>query len=210
MYVPPRYRVSDDQEIDSFIRANGFATLVSHGSEGLMATHVPVELDYEDGVRCLRGHVSKANPQWKQLEGSPDAMIVFLGPHTYITPTWYDHANVPTWNYQAVHVYGTIRVVHAPDGLSPSLRTLAEHYEPQTNLPPRFDFDAMPDDLRTAELKGIVGFSMRAERVDTAFKLSQNRSASDRARIIAELRMREDDASHQIAEAMERFQGGRG
>src|SRR5688572_30446298 len=107
MYVPPRYQVTDDAEIDRFVRAHGFATPVSHGRDGLIATHIPVELDYEsDGVRRLRGHVSKANPQWRQLGESKEAMVVFLGPHTYISPTWYDHPNVPTWNYQAVHFYG--------------------------------------------------------------------------------------------------------
>jgi transcriptional regulator len=206
MYVPPRYRVMDDAEIDRFVHAHGFATLVSHGRDGLMATHIPVELDYDsDGVRLLRGHVSKANPQWRQLGESGEAMVVFLGPHTYVSPTWYDHPNVPTWNYQAVHFYGTVRVTAAPDEMSPALRTLAEHYEPSTLPPPRFDFDAMPSDLRAAELKGIVGFWMRVTRVEAAFKLSQNRHEPDRARITAELMARGDDASREIAEAMRRL-----
>jgi transcriptional regulator len=213
MYVPPRYRVTDDAEIDAFVRDHGFATLVSHGSDGLMATHVPIELSYDpDGVRVLHGHVSKANPQWRQLQESvqesvqesKEAMLVFLGPHTYISPTWYDHPNVPTWNYQAVHFYGTVQVIAAPEDLTPSLRALSEHYEPPGLPPPRFDLDAMPSDLRTADLKGIVGFSMRVTRVDAAFKLSQNRHDADRARIATELRSRGDDASRQIADAMTR------
>jgi transcriptional regulator len=206
MYVPPRHQVTDDAEIDRFVRAHGFATLVSHGKDGLMATHIPVELDYEsDGVRRLQGHVSKANPQWRQLEESKEAMVVFLGPHTYISPTWYDHPNVPTWNYQAVHFYGTVRVTSAPEQLPPALRTLAEHYEPPTAPPPRFDFDALPSELRAADLKGIVGFWMRVTRVEAAFKLSQNRHESDRARIAAELMARGDDASRDIADAMGRL-----
>jgi transcriptional regulator len=205
MYVPPRYRVTDDAEIDAFVRDHGFATLVSHGRDGLMATHLPVELSYDsDGARLLRGHVSKANPQWRQLEESREAMLVFLGPYTYVSPTWYDHPNVPTWNYQAVHFYGTIQVTVAPDELSSALRILSEHYEPSTLPPPRFDFDAMPNDLQAAELKGIVGFSMRVTRVDSSFKLSQNRHDSDRARIVAELTSRGDDASREIADAMTR------
>jgi transcriptional regulator len=173
-----------------------------------MATHLPVELDYDsDGVRRLRGHVSKANPQWRQLEESKEAMVVFLGPHTYVSPTWYDHPNVPTWNYQAVHFYGTVRTVSSPDELSPPLRALSEHYEPPTLPDPRFDFDAMPPDLRAAELKGIVGFEMRVTRVDASFKLSQNRHEVDHARIIAELQARGDDASRGIAEAMARVGG---
>jgi transcriptional regulator len=173
MYVPPRYRVADEAEIDRFVRAHGFATLVSHGADGSMATHLPLELDYDsDGVRRLRGHVAKANPQWQQLERSGEAMAVFLGPHAYISPTWYDHPNVPTWNYQAVHLYGTVEVMSAPDELARTVRALAEHYEPATQPPPRFDFDAMPSELRAADLKGIVGFSMRVTRVEAAFKLS--------------------------------------
>jgi len=206
MYVPPRYRIVDDAEIDRFVRAHGFATLVSHGRAGLMATHLPVELDYDsDGLRRLQGHVSKANPQWKQLEESGEAMVVFLGPHTYISPTWYDRPNVPTWNYQAVHFYGSVRVSSAPDDLAPGVRALSEHYEPPTLPPPRFDFDTMPSELRAAELKGIVGFWMRVTRVEAAFKLSQNRHEPDRARIAAELQARGDDASREIAEAMERL-----
>jgi transcriptional regulator len=206
MYVPPRYQVTDDAEIDRFVRAHGFATLVSHGREGLMATHVPVELDYDtDGARRLQGHVSKANPQWRQLEESGEAMVVFLGPHTYVSPTWYERPNVPTWNYQAVHCYGTVSVFSAPDELSAVLRPLAEHYEPATLPPPRFDFDAMPSDLRVAELKGIVGFRMRVTRVEASFKLSQNRTESDRARIAAELEARGDEASRDIADAMRRL-----
>ena len=205
MYVPPRYRVTDDAEIDRFVRANGFATLVSHGRDGLMATHLPVELDYDaDGARYLRGHVSKANPQWKQLEESGQAMVVFLGPHTYVSPTWYDHPNVPTWNYQAVHFYGAVTVYCAPDELAPSLRALSEHYEPPSAPPPRFDFDELPADLRDADLKGIVGFRVRVDRVDASYKLSQNRNEASRLRVIEELKARGDEASREIAEAMER------
>jgi transcriptional regulator len=208
VYVPPRYRVADDAEIDRFLRAHGFGLLVSHGRDGLMATHIPVELSHDpDGGRRLDGHVSKANPQWRQLEESGEAMVVFAGPHTYVSPTWYDHPNVPTWNYQAVHCYGSVQVVPEGERLKPALRELAEHYEPPTLPPPRFDLDAMPEEVRSANLKGIVGFTMRVTRVDAAYKLSQNRHAADRARIVAELKARGDDASREIAEAMERWQG---
>ena len=204
MYIPTRYRVTDDEVIDAFLRANGFGTLVSHGRAGLMATHLPVELRHgADGARLLYGHVAKANAQWRQLEESGEAMIVFLGPHTYVSPTWYDHPNVPTWNYQAVHASGPVRVVHAAEDLAPDLRGLGRHYEPPMRPPPRFDFDAMPAELQAAEMRGIVGFELRVTRLDAAFKLSQNRHRGDRARIIAELRARGDDASRAIAAAMQ-------
>ena len=204
MYIPPRYRVSDDAVIDAFLRAHGFGTLISQGSGGLMATHLPFELSHDaEGRRRLGGHVSRANPQWRQLEEGGEALLVVLGPHTYISPTWYDHPNVPTWNYQAVHAYGKIRTIHTPEDLTPDLRALAVHYEPPSQPEPRFDLDRMPPDLRAAEMKGIVGFELLVSRVDAAFKLSQNRHARDKAEIVARLRERGDDASGAIADAME-------
>ena len=204
MYIPPRYRVTDDATIDALLRAHGFGTLISHGSGGLMATHLPFELSYAtDGTRRLSGHVSKANPQWRQLEEAGEALIVVLGPHTYISPTWYDHPNVPTWNYQAVHAYGAVRTLHGPHELTTALRPLAEHYEPPEQPEPRFDLDRMPPDLRAAELRGIVGFELRVTRVEAAFKLSQNRNEGDQAEIVAQLRARGDDASRAIADAMQ-------
>lgn len=110
MYIPSRYRITDDAVIDEFIGTNGFGLLVTAGPGGLMGTHLPVELARgDDGARLLRGHVSKANAQWREFGADQEALIVLLGPHTYITPTWYDHANVPTWNCQAVHAYGPLR-----------------------------------------------------------------------------------------------------
>jgi len=202
MYVPARYRVTDDAVIDEFLQSNGFATLVTAGPGGLMATHLPIELEHRADGRVLQGHVAKANPQWRELEAAGEAMVVFLGPHTYVTPTWYDHPNVPTWNYQAVHVYGPVRTLHRPDELLSRVRELSAHYEPPTNPPPRFDVDGLPADLRAAELKGIVGFELTVARVEAAFKLSQNRNPTDRARIARELAARPDDASRAIARAM--------
>jgi len=203
MYIPPRFLVTDDAVIDAFLRAHGFATLVTAGPAGLLATHLPVELGRApDGARLLQGHVSRANPQWREFEPGREALLVFLGPHAYISPTWYDHPNVPTWNYQALHAYGAVRLLTRTDDLVPPLRALAEHYEPPHNPPPRFDLDRMPPDLRAAELAGIVAFELRVARVEAAFKLSQNRHAADAARIARELEARGDDASRAIARAM--------
>ncbi len=205
MYIPARYKVTDDQLIDDFIRANGFATLFTSGSGGPMATHIPVELERAAEGRRFHGHVSKGNPQWKQLAETGEALLVFLGPHCYVTPTWYDHPNVPTWNYQSVHVTGKVRIFDAPTELAPDLRALSQHYEPPTQPPPRFDFDAMPAELRDAEIKGVVGFELIPAKVEAAFKLSQNRNDGDFARIIRELEARGDDASRAIAAAMRRL-----
>ncbi len=203
MYIPPRYRVTDDATIDAFLAATPFATLVTSGPGGLMATHLPVECSREGGVRLFRGHVSKANAQWKELQAAAEALLIFLGPHTYVSPIWYDHPNVPTWNYQAVHVSGTVRLVEGEE-LERAVRELSERHEPPSHPPPRFDIDRMPADLKAAELKGIVGFELRAVKVEAAFKLSQNRHDADFANIVKELKARGDDASLEVARAMER------
>ncbi len=203
MYIPPRYRVSDDATIDAFLAANGFATLVTSGPGGLMATHLPVECSREDAVRLFRGHLSRANNQWNELRAAGEALLIFLGPHTYISPTWYDHPNVPTWNYQAVHVSGTVRLVEGEE-LEKAVRELSQRHEPPSQPPPRFDMDQMPADLKAAELKGIVGFELRAAKVEAAFKLSQNRHDADFANIVKELKARGDDASLEVARGMER------
>lgn len=211
MYVPPRYRVTDAGVIDAFIRENGFATLVTAGPGGLMATHIPVELGLAgDGTRLLQGHVSRGNPQWRELETGAPAMVVFLGPHTYITPTWYSEPNVPTWNYQAVHASGPVRLVLDREELLPHLRSLADHYEPPAGAGPRFELEELPDRQREAELRGLVAFEMRVTKLEAAFKLSQNRSAADHARIIAELMARGDDPSLDVARAMQAHGPARG
>ncbi|HEY2804349.1 MAG TPA: FMN-binding negative transcriptional regulator [Gemmatimonadales bacterium] len=208
MYVPPRFRI-DDTAIDGFLKENGFATLVSGGGAELMATHIPVEVARGDGgTRIFTGHLSKANPQWRQLQETPDALLIFLGPHAYISPTWYDQPNVPTWNYQAVHVTGSVRMLPAGEELTDAVRELAERYEPPSQPAPRFDLDAMPAEVRAAELKGIVGFELRATRVEASFKLSQNRDEADYARIIRELEARGDDASREVAKAMRLLRPG--
>ena len=203
MYVPPRYRETDNAVIDAVLREHGFMTVITSGSGGLMASHVPIELAYAtEGTRLLRGHLSRANPQWKELRDAGHALVVCLGPHAYISPTWYDHPNVPTWNYVAVHASGPVSVVEQPSALLGEVRRLSEHYEPTSAPPPRFDVDAMPDKLRESELKGIVGFEVRVTHLDAAFKLSQNRNGESHAGIQAGLEAHGDDMSRAVAAEM--------
>ena len=207
MYAPNRYRVDDPATIDAFLRTHGFATLITIAAGEPTATHLPLELAIDaEGKRILEGHFARANPHWKAIEPGSRALAVFLGPHAYVSPTWYDHENVPTWNYQAVHCSGPIELVHDPAELLAMVRRLSLHYEPDGPLAPAgeaFDVDRMTPRLREAELRGIVGFRVRVEKVEAAFKLSQNRDAANLERIVAKLRERGDEASRAIAAAME-------
>ncbi len=114
MYTPPRFRETDEAFTLDFVAANGFATLVSVGQDGPVATHVPIDLHRDASATYLLGHMARANPQWRTLSPDRDVLAIYLGPHAYVSPRWYDHPNVPTWNYLAVHVYGrpTLSLIH--------------------------------------------------------------------------------------------------
>ncbi|RYF45341.1 MAG: FMN-binding negative transcriptional regulator, partial [Cytophagaceae bacterium] len=114
MYVPEHFQETDRDGLLQFIREHSFALLVLTNEAGVpIATHLPIELQVDaDGIARLSGHISKANPQAKLLGGETSALAVFSGPHAYISSSWYDHVNVPTWNYLSVHVYGRTRVLN--------------------------------------------------------------------------------------------------
>lgn len=203
MYVPRRYEVTDSHTIDEFVRAHGFGLLITARDGVPAGTHVPMELLRSTQGRILEGHVARANPHWQAIADGDRALAVFLGPHAYVSSSWYDHENVPTWNYQAVHMSGPIELVQDAADLLVMVRRLSLHYEPDGVAGGGFDVDAMTPKLREAELRGIVGFRIRVDQVEAAFKLSQNRDAANRANVRARLRERGDPASLAVAAAME-------
>ena len=195
----PKYAKKDDQDsILEFIKQNGFAIIVSQWSGKLLATHIPLEL--QDGSK-LYGHISRANPQWKNFETGREVLAIFTGPHAYISSSWYDHENVPTWNYIAVHVYGTIRVIEG-DELLDSLKRLVDKYESTSQHP--VSVERMSPDFVHQSLKGIVGFEISITTVEASYKLSQNRDKKNQLSIIAELVKRNDPPSQDIAAEMKK------
>src|SRR6187402_3094913 len=107
MYIPREYKNEDLASVKEFIQSNGFAILVSEAEGKPWATHLPLVLDTNsEGKDILFGHISKANKQWKDFDPDKEVLAIFSGPHAYISSSWYDHVNVPTWNYLAVHIYG--------------------------------------------------------------------------------------------------------
>jgi transcriptional regulator len=141
--------------------------------------------------------MSKVNPLWKTFEANAEVLVIFQGPHTYISPTWYNHVNVPTWNYQAVHVYGSPRIVTGEEYYAMLSRLIARH-EGRTD----YRMENLPQDFVEKQMNGTVGFQINVTRIEANYKLSQNRDDEDYHTIIERLHEREDEMSHQVADAM--------
>ncbi|KMN39597.1 MULTISPECIES: FMN-binding negative transcriptional regulator [Lysinibacillus] len=201
MYVPKYYKVSDLEEIKEFIQHNSFATIVSIRKGKPIAAHIPVLLKKIEDDYYLTGHLAYGNPLWKTFEEVQDILVIFNGPHAYISSSWYEHENVPTWNYQAVHVYGKASLIEGMD-LEQDLTSLLEKYESFRENPVLWD--KLSPELLQQEMKGIKGFKIKVEEVQAAYKLSQNRNASDYANIIKELYKEENPHADALAEAMKK------
>jgi len=198
MYIPKLYREEDRVRILDFIQQNDFATLVTYDGEKPVAGHLLMEIKEDDENLFVNGHMSRANPQWKTFDLNREVLVIFQGPHTYISPTWYNHVNVPTWNYQSVHVYGKPRVITDYDEAYEILKRLIDRYESNSH----YRLETLPKDFVEKEIKGIVAFQIEVTRIEANYKLSQNRKDEDYRNIIAQLEKRTDDLSHGVAEAM--------
>jgi transcriptional regulator len=179
MYVPRHFSIDDQQAMIEFMRRNSFALLTTCAEDGPFVSHLPL-LHVDGGAHGrLVGHMARANPQWRHFASGKPALVVFWGPHAYISPSWYDTQNqVPTWNYQTVHAYGSARIVEAQDEVLATLRTLADTFESGFDAPWRMD--GLPDGLAAGMTRGIVAFEISIERLEGKAKLSQNKSVKDR------------------------------
>ena len=199
MYIPPKYRNSNLDEVRQFLEDNAFGILISKGNPYPLATHIPLELDTdEQGNDILVGHLAKANPHWKSFESQPDVLAIFNGPHSYISSSWYKDEEVPTWNYIAVHIKGKLQIL-TEDELLSILHKLVDKYEKDSDNPIRLD-DLSAKTMR--QVNGIVGFKIAIDEIHAAYKLSQGRE-TDHPKIIEELRKRSSGMSNEVADAME-------
>jgi transcriptional regulator len=205
MYIPDAFAVADEATLAEFIAGHGFATLVTAGPDGPLASHVPVI--HEPARKVLRLHVAAANPHARAADGER-ALVIFAGPHGYVSPSWYaTHPAVPTWNYAAVHVSGPMRRIARPERLRALLAELVAAYEPRGSS---WKMGELPEDYMAKMLAGIVGFEIAIERVEGKFKLSQNRDAADRRRVIAALADSPQADDRALAEFMARHAAPRG
>jgi len=183
MYIPTYYQASEAQ-IRDFIDQNPFGILCSTSADyHLRATHLPFEVVWQDDELFLRGHLAKANPQWKDFD-QKQVLVVLQGNHAYISPSWYMQPNVPTWNYLAVHLYGTIQIFEGQK-LYEMLEKMVNKYE--KNRPNAVTMDKIPKKMLEEDLAGIVGFEIEVAQVEASFKLSQNRDAVSYQNIVQEL-----------------------
>jgi transcriptional regulator len=186
VYLPPAFTETRREVLIAHIERYDFGLLVSHGAQGLVTSHVPFLVEHRGDELHLQGHLAKPNPQAADLAAGGEVLAVFAGPHAYISPRWYASGPaVPTWNYAAVHAYGTVRAIDDVEWLRHFLRRLAQRHEAGSAAPWRIE--DQPAAFTKAMLNGIVGFDISVSRLEGKFKLSQNRPAADRPRIIAAL-----------------------
>ncbi|MBC2839365.1 FMN-binding negative transcriptional regulator [Robiginitalea sp. SC105] len=199
MYIPEKYRLEDPVLIREFLESNAFGLLVSNGEAAPLATHLPLEIEPGPGPMTLFGHFAKANPQWRQIKDGQQVLCIFQGAHSYVSSSWYEEEEVPTWNYIAAHVQGSFRFQDAAE-LRVSLGHLMDKYERDSERPVTM-VGLSAKTLR--QVRGIVGFTVTVDRVDVALKLSQGREL-DHGRIMEEL-TRRGGLSAAVAAAMKRY-----
>ncbi|WP_375443617.1 FMN-binding negative transcriptional regulator [uncultured Fibrella sp.] len=209
MYVPKQFQENDRDGLFQFIREHSFALLVLPNEAAVpIATHLPIELQVDpDGTARLIGHISRANPQATLFGGKATALAVFSGPHAYISSSWYDHVNVPTWNYLSVHVYGHTRVLTDQETFD-LLRKQVDKYENASACP--VSIESMTEAYVRQQMKGLVAFELEIETMQGAAKLSQNRDDTNHAAIVDQLHQRNDTDSQRIADEMIKRRVGKG
>jgi transcriptional regulator len=199
MYIPKAFAETDAEKLFDFIEANSFGILFSRRNGQSFATHLPflVEQSAESNGR-LWGHLARANPHWHDLEG--EVLVVFPGPHAYISPAWYEEENVvPTWNYVAVHVYGQLSLTHDNEQLLKIVEDSVKFYEAARPAP--WTLDTAQEYIHKL-LKGIVGFKIEITRLEGKWKLNQNHSMARQERVVNALRQSLDQNSREIAQLM--------
>jgi transcriptional regulator len=205
VYTPTAFAETDTRTLHEFLLRHSFATLVTRGPSGLVASHLPLMLDIGAGPQgALLGHMARANPQWRQVEG--EALAVFAGHHAYVSPSWYEEdGTVPTWNYVAVHAYGSFQWVEDENTLLSILRRSVETYEGPRESPWVFN-DSAPYVARL--LKAIVGFRIEINRLEGKWKLSQNQTDERRRKVMRMLESQADENSQEVARLMAESLGG--
>jgi len=212
MYTPKNFAVGDVGELHALMRARPFAVLVTHGRDGLFATHLPtvLKVDGQASLGRIECHVARPNPHWRSFAADADALMIFQGPEAYIRPGWYpskaEHAKVvPTWNYAVAHAYGRLEVIEDQAWLLAHVSELTQQQEAPFAEP--WSISDAPDNFLAAMARGIVGLTFTIVRLEGKAKMSQNREPRDRAGVVRGLTERglgEDGETAQLVDKLNR------
>lgn len=209
MYIQQQFEETRVDVLHGLIKSHPFATFVVPGEAGLIVNHIPLMLcPSEGGQGVLKGHIARANPVWRECSDSVEAAVIFQGPESYITPSWYPskHADgkaVPTWNYAVVHVHGVPRIIDDADWLLQHLTQMTDERERDQAMP--WKVTDAPKDYIDRMLGAIIGMEIPIARIAGKWKVSQNRPVADRLGVATGLRNRGDDRSLVMADlVMER------
>jgi len=206
VYIPEFNRQEDRAAAIAFMRANPFAILVSNVDGIPFATHLPLLIDGSGDQIVVRGHMARANAHWKSMKEGEESLVVFHGPHAYISPSLYEiRESVPTWNYAAVHVYGQPTLFSDEEALKATLHRMIEAFESSYMA----QWSQLSEQYQSRMMKHIVGFEIRVKRLEAKFKLSQNRTKGEQARVIECLNQSKDSNVSGVAELMQQEGLGR-
>lgn len=183
MYIPKQYEMTDYQNIVSFMQENNFVTIVTIEGSKPVATHLPVIVEETDEGLYISGHFAKNNKQWQTIEDTASTLIIFHGPHAYVSASWYEDEDVSTWDYQSVHVYGQGKLLTEAQ-LETELVKMLDQYEGHRDNGVTWN---KLSDQNKKQIKGIVGFKVKANHIEAKAKLSQNRSDKEKENIILQL-----------------------
>lgn len=198
MYIPNFFQIDDFKEIEQFVKSNSFGMIITEKHGKPLATHLPLILQKKGDDYYISGHIAKGNPQWKTLNGNSNVLIIYQGPHAYVSSSWYEKENVPTWNYQAIHLYGEATVLSEQETMD-DLKTLLAKYEQYRENPVLWDNLAESTQMQA---KAIIGFKVKINKVEAAYKMSQNRNEQDYNNIIKKLEDEHNSSSNAVADVM--------
>jgi transcriptional regulator len=200
VYIPEFNRQEDRSATLAFIRANPFAILISNADGIPFATHLPILVNEAGDDLWLQGHMAKANAHWKSLKEGEESLVIFHGPHAYISPSLYEiRESVPTWNYAAVHIYGEPTLFTDEEALKETLHRMINTFEASYMT----QWSEMSQQYQSRMMKHIVGFDIKAKGIEAKFKLSQNRTKGEQARVIQSLNQSKDSTVSAVAALME-------
>lgn len=205
MYTPPAYAEKDAELLRACMRQWSFATLVTHGAQGVQATHLPFLVDEPSAAEAAQGghgtlvtHLARHNAQFADLQAGAGALVIFQGPHAFISPSWYENRHTfPTWNYTAVHARGQPELIESPEGLLAVLDRVVAHYDTPLGGPWRFR--DMPADFTATRLRAIAALRIPIASLEGKMKLNQDKSVADRRGVIAALEQQGDAQALAVA-----------